>query len=72
MTMFITWRSDQDAAFRAAYAETVGEMIQDAPPASEDGLTFTVGSSRVMDEHIVTLRAQGFDFDVRVEGSDDA
>ena len=63
MTIFITWRADQDTSFRAAYAETVWETIQDEPAASEDGLTFTVGSSRMTDEHIATLRAHGFSFD---------
>lgn len=67
MTTFITWRADQDAAFRTAYAETVGETIQDEPAASEDGLTFTVGSSRVTDEHVATLRALGFEFDATDE-----
>lgn len=64
MTTFITWRTDQDTDFRAAYAETVGETIQDEPASSEDGLTFTVGSSRVTDEHVAILRALGFDFEV--------
>jgi hypothetical protein len=55
MTKFISWPISDDAAFRPAYAETTGELIQDAPILTGD--FYSVGSSRITDEQATTLKS---------------
>ena len=57
MTQYITWPKTIDTKFRAAYLAETGEKIQDNPLESEDGLSYMVGSSRVLQSQIDTLKA---------------
>ena len=59
MTLFIEWPIEQDAEFRAAYKQVVGETIQDDPLQQDNMLV--VGSSRATVAHMAVLQAQGFD-----------
>ena len=51
------WPKTIDAKFRAAYLARTGEKIQDLPPESEDGHSYMVGSSRVLQSQIDELKA---------------
>lgn len=52
MILFVTWPIENDAAFRAAYFELIGEMI-DAPRTN--GTHYLVGTSRAIPAQIDML-----------------
>lgn len=55
-TTFISWTPEIDGPFRLRYQEITGEEIQLNPPM-ENGI-YTVGSSRLSEEHIPTLKSE--------------
>lgn len=58
MTTFVTWPVEIDAAFRAAYADTVQEAIEDSPRMNAEGTHYIAGSSRIDGVRIGALGIQ--------------